>query len=62
MTLSNNVKVRNIDIRIYEKENWNKNREGAMKFNQMLKWGSWQKEIRIHGPNKSHFYWVEVGE
>lgn len=45
MTLSNNVKVRNIDIRIYEKENWNKNREGAMKFNQMLKWGSWQKEI-----------------
>lgn len=45
MTLSNNVKVRNIDIRLYEKENWNKNREGAMKFNQMLKWGSWQKEI-----------------
>lgn len=45
IALSNNVKVRNIDMRIYKKENWNKNREGVIKFNQMLKWGSWQKKV-----------------
>lgn len=42
-------------------KNWNKNREGAVIFNQVPKLRSWQKKVWIPGPNKSAFSWLGVG-